>query len=156
MVDELYKAAIFGDFDAVKKIVAMSPEVVNNKDKYGFTVLHGLAEEENLEIMQYLIDYGANVNVKNDEGITPLHLAGWADIVKLLIKNGANLESVSKNGETPLVNLASEQEREDVIEALLQAGANVNAKNARGETALDIAISRGENEKICVIQKYAE
>ena len=151
---EFNDAAIYGDFNQVKTIVEKHPDCINQKDEYGFTVLHDLAGEEQYEILQFLIDHGANVNEKNDNGITPLHLAAWPEIVEILGKNGADLEAKSNNGDTPLISLSAEQESEDVMEALLKAGAQVHARNNSGKSALDIAIRREESRKIRVLKKY--
>lgn len=154
MNNEFYDAAIYGDYDQVKTIVKEQPDCINQKDDYGFTVLHGLAAEENYEIFQFLIDNGANVNEKNDSGITPLHLSAWPEVVELLVKNGADLEAKSNTGDTPLISLSAEQESEDVMEALLKAGADVNARNNSGKSALDIASRREESRKISILKKY--
>jgi uncharacterized protein len=77
MGTNIYDAAVYGDLDQVREIVEAHPEAVNETDEYGFTPLHGLAGEEHVEIAQFLIDRGAEVNAANDEGITPLHLATW-------------------------------------------------------------------------------
>ena len=89
----IYEAAVFGERDQVERIVAEHPEAVNEADDQGFTPLHGLAEEESLDLAQYLIDRGANVNAANADGITPLHLAAWPEMAELLLRNGARLEA---------------------------------------------------------------
>jgi len=57
------------------------------------------------ESVKKLIELGANVNAKTQQGYTPLMLAtiiNNKDIVTLLISHGANINMVSKNGETAL------------------------------------------------------
>ena len=52
-----------------------------------------------------LIDNGAEVNVKRDDGFTPLHTAviiNAAEVAKLLIANGADVNAKDKDGYTPL------------------------------------------------------
>ncbi len=154
MEKSLYDLAVFGDFDGVKRLVANKPGVVHQADDLGFTALHGLAEEEHPEIAEFLIQHGANVNARNNEGITPLHLSGWAKMAELFIRHGADLEANADGGRTPLLVLAAEQEREDVMEVLLKAGADVNATDEQGMTALDIALAREETEKVHILQRY--
>jgi ankyrin repeat protein len=150
----IYDAAVFGDMEVVKEIVSQHPEAVNERDEHGFTPLHGLAEEEHVDIAEFLVTHEADVNAANDEGITPLHLAGWPEMATLLLRNGAKLEAQSNLGATPLLVLAAEPEREDVIAVLLEAGASVNAIQNNGRTALDIAISRLEDDKVALLRRY--
>ena len=61
----------------------------------------------------YFINKKLNVNRKNKNGETPLHLAikiGVFDIIKLLLENGANIKLKNKNGITPF-DLADEEMR---------------------------------------------
>jgi ankyrin repeat protein len=154
MGTNIYDAAVYGDLDQVREIVEAHPEAVNETDEYGFTPLHGLAGEEHVEIAQFLIDRGAEVNAANDEGITPLHLATWPAMATLLLKKGADLEARSVRGETPLLVVAAEAEREDVMAVLLAAGADVNAMGDDGFTALDIALAREEDAKAALLRRH--
>jgi uncharacterized protein len=52
-----------------------------------------------------LIDYGADVLIRQSKGFTPMHEAavnGRIDLVQLLLDHGAEINSVADNGETPL------------------------------------------------------
>ena len=59
--------------------------------EYNRTVLHEAAEQDKQEIAGYLIQHGAEVNTKSDNGDTPLLLAAYntsVDLAKLLIEQG--------------------------------------------------------------------
>ena len=51
-----------------------------------------------------VLEYGANVNVLNSDGMTPLHLATKLDnlaVVKLLVNKEANVNAINNDGKTP-------------------------------------------------------
>jgi len=100
--------------------------------------LHSAAERGNPEIVQLLIDAGADVNGKTTLGTTPLHLARNGDVAIVLIKNGASVDERDSNGATPLWDAASSK-RLSVVEACLDNGANPHAIGPAKQTVLHIA-----------------
>ena len=57
------------------------------------------------DVLQFLLDHGADTNVQDNDFSTPLHLASFCRCskgVQLLLKHGANPNVQSKNGQTPL------------------------------------------------------
>jgi ankyrin repeat protein len=134
--------------EEVEKLLSHDPAAVNARDEYGFTPLHGVAGEDQLEMAEYLIAHGADVKARSNTGVTPLHLAPYPEMVRILVQHGANLEARDDGGGTPL-HLASENpEALDVMRELLQLGADVNAKDHSGGTALATALAREEPEKV--------
>ncbi len=94
------------------------------------------------------ISKGADVNIKNKDGKTPLHIAvenNYEDIVKLLLQKNADVNAKDNNGNTPL-HIAVEKGNYFVIKELLKAGADKNIKNNEGKTALDIAKELNDDE----------
>ena len=62
---------------------------INAKDSdWGYTALIYAAEYVNLEIVQFLIESGADVNIKNNDGKTALDLAETEEIKEVLKKAG--------------------------------------------------------------------
>lgn len=62
------------------------------------------------KVVRLLLECGANVNAKNDNGHTPLHVAVMAynysaDLVRLLLDHGAHIDQPDVHGHTPLQNL---------------------------------------------------
>ena len=140
---------VFGDIKGIKKQISLNKEIINSKDEYGFTALHNVMAEEQIEAIQLIINNGANVNTQNNDGIAPLHLAAYIENVDILLENGARINITDNNGNTALHVLASEgDDYNDIIEHLLLNGADKSIKNNNGETPLDIAISRQDSLNI--------
>ena len=84
---------------------------------------------------------GANVNAKNNNGMTALMFSaakGNTESAGVLIKYGADVNANNNYGMTALMFTASNGHPE-IAELLLKHGANVNAKDNDGDTALSMA-----------------
>jgi tetratricopeptide (TPR) repeat protein len=91
--------------------------------------------------VEVLLARGADVNVKDHRGRTPLFFAaankaGTKDMVELLLARGADINAKDVDGETPL-HYAPFSRQKDIVELLLIKGADVNAKSNSGHTPLD-------------------
>jgi hypothetical protein len=110
------------------------------------TPLHWALKNGQVYASKLLIDNGADVNAKNNDGHTPLHYAcvfGHVDAAKLLIHNEANVNAKSNNdGGTPL-HYASAEGHVDAAKLLIDNGADVNAKDNDGYTPLHNACENG-------------
>ena len=75
------------------------------------------------------------------------------DMVKLLIKKGADVNAADNDGETPLF-IAVYRDK-DIVELLIGKGADVNASNKYGETPLDeISNNKEKGEVKDMLVKY--
>ena len=92
----LHLLAKNGDYKAIEAILThiekessnKLSDVVNAKGDYDFTPLHE-AEIGNLDVVKYLVEKGADVNIPDENGWTPLHIAakeGKLDVVKYLVE----------------------------------------------------------------------
>lgn len=101
----------------------------------------------NVKKVRSALAEGANVNAKDNDGHTALIYAagvGHADVAKLLLDKGANIEAKAKDkwGGTALI-YAAMYGNADVVKLLLDKGANIEAKDNNGETALFWAAESG-------------
>ena len=115
--------------------------------------MHEAARQNFTELAKRLLDYGASVELRDRDGMTPLHWAAWyghLDIMELLLRHGAPLEAINKYGGTVLDGAVwgfrntqhPPANAIQVIERLLAAGANAGAVSPypTGSAAFDAAI----------------
>ncbi|KAJ7389064.1 hypothetical protein OS493_033923 [Desmophyllum pertusum] len=77
---------------------------INSQDIFGRALLHYVtAELQQNSILQFIIDHGADVNIKDRNGVAPLHLAcslkNTAN-VKVMFENGCLVDIADNNGAT--------------------------------------------------------
>ena len=103
------------------------------------------------EVVQRLLEKGADVNQANKGGATPLMLAsrnGGLEVVSLLLDSGANVEQQKEySGDTALI-LAAREGHLEVVQLLLGRGANVNQANKSGAKPLLVASEKGHTEVV--------
>ena len=98
-------------------------------------------QQNNTEEAEKLINAGANVNSKDELGVSPLHWAALnnnSKLVRFLLKNGANVNSAAVDGDTPL-QTAVILGHTDIVKLLLDSGADPSIADNLGTTPLDVA-----------------
>lgn len=119
---------------------------INARDHNGNTPLMWAASEGYEEIVQMLIDNGAEVNLQNYKGETALFLAasrGFSEIVASLIKNGANVNLSNVDEATPF-HAATACGYLDVMSNLARHGAFVNMQDIEGDSPLHYAVRESD------------
>ncbi|PSN58264.1 hypothetical protein C0J52_00147 [Blattella germanica] len=80
----------------------------NFRDEAGWTVLHRASEKGNLEMVQLLVSYGADLysNIDSHSGDLPIHTAvvnGRDEIMNFMLKEGVPVDARNKLGTTPML-----------------------------------------------------
>jgi ankyrin repeat protein len=115
--------------------------LINTRDlATGDTALHIVADRDSDgRWLKFLIQNGANPNVLNKKGVTPLMIAagkGNVDGVDALIKAGARVDEQDRLGETPLI-AATHKRDVAMVKLLLANGADPDRTDNSGRSARD-------------------
>jgi len=155
----LHVAAQEGNLSRVEAEIAKGADV-NLRDKaVGWTALGHAASKGHTNVVQFLLEHGAEANYRDSGGGVPLHFAalmGRANVVKLLLAHGADVNAKGGSGlqgDTAL-HLAAGSGRREVAVLLLKHGADLDALDDVGATPLDIAETAGEVEMAEFLRKH--
>jgi cytohesin len=164
------------DVDGLRRVLKEDPALVRQTEAgmlphWRWTLLHAAtAGPSVIGIVSALVDAGADVNVKDNEGNTPLHFAmkrmgareklplqDYEAVIKLLLEKKADVHAVNVGGATPLHTASAFRAAPAGVELLIQAGANVNQKAPEsygGWTPLHGAAARNSADIITVLLKH--
>jgi len=140
---EFLKAVRDRDGDAATEVLeSTNDSVINARDAVtGETALHIVTQRRDALWVRFLTHKGANPNVADKNGVTPLQNAssrGYVEGVEVLLKAGANVDGANRIGETALIAAVL---RRDVamVRVLLANGANPDRSDNAGRSARDYA-----------------
>ena len=128
-------------------------------DDHGNTVLHNVSNTTDVGVVKMLYTAGANINVINKVGKSPLILAVEADnatVARFLIEKGADTNVYSAETGTILNTMARRRGPWEVFEAAVKAGADVSLAHQKGykETLLHSAMGGFWDEDTEKIVRY--
>lgn len=142
------------DFPSARmnEILARSPELVDAPDHSGATLLLNALTGGNIEFAKTLIDHGADPNVRDELGNTPLHLAAGrgTEIVSQLLAAGADPSATNHRGATALFDARSPE----VAHALLHAGMPIDARDRNGNTAIMRIAQSGTRATVLAVLEH--
>lgn len=165
---DAYQAAYFGLEEKLFTLLANGADVNAPSEPHGGAVIHGLfcgfsaGKIENHEKLQNLVEKmlnaGANIDATTRQGVTALHsaiLLGQIRIVEMLVSRGANVNAQDSARNSPLMAAAACGQIA-IVKSLLSHGANAGLKNSAGETPRDVARKKGYAEVALVLAKHEE
>ena len=138
-------------FDVVQYLLERGIDVDSQADTEHSTPLHLASYWGGFKVAQMLLDHGADINVRNKNGRTPLHGAVnelpdndeecYFNAIQFLLEHGADVVAQDHDHMTPL-HVASQYHGTRVVRLLLEHSANVDALDNQSATPLHFA-SRG-------------
>jgi ankyrin repeat protein len=149
---DLAEAAATGDVARLRALLRTDPAAVkehaNSRSADGWPLLHLAAAFADRETVLTLLDASADVRqvsetpMRNEALHALLALSKDADVLRLLIERGADVNAVQTAGYRPL-HQAAVAGREDLVRMLLDAGADKTVRCDRGKTPAEYARERG-------------
>jgi hypothetical protein len=136
------------DITVTNEKSAKNKKLLKSEKKKEVSILE-IVENGDLDNLKVALENGADINIKNSLGQTPLHIAAIKndkDIAELLINNGAKIEVKDNNGETPLfcsIRFGSS----DVFTLLASKGVDFDVVNNNGEV-LSSLVMRTVSDKV--------
>ena len=165
---DIFTACEKGNVKIVEHLLRKDPGVVRARDQWHSTALHRAAFGGNTQIVELLLNAGADIDAESQHGLTPLFSAvhnAQVQVVRLLIARGAKVDPKLDTGESPLHISArgfrakvfyergagedwAPQQMVEIAQALLDAGADVNALAKGGTSPLHIAARYGNKAMV--------
>jgi len=152
---DIFSSSALGLTYIVKNLVQKYPKMVNavaidGSQPLGLASLFGRPET-----VQYLILHGAEVNSPsvNEQRVLPLHSAAAGrhlEVVRLLLANGADVNSEQQGGFTAL-HAAAQNGQLEMIQLLLANGAKTDSLTFERKTPADLARDRGHAEALTLL-----
>jgi ankyrin repeat protein len=141
-------AAHSGNKKIVTYLLEKGVSVDEKDDRYGRTALWAAAENGDVPMVHLLLEHGANPNLADKKGKTPLHATDSFECMALLLQHGADPNTPDKYGRTPLYMIVDfSHDPLDVakmVGLMLENGADPNiALKDNGRTPLHAAVANG-------------
>lgn len=130
---------------------------VNDRSVFnGMTALHFSARKGYNDLVNHLINSGANLELTDNDGFTPLWSTAFTDkgaTIELLLRKGANIRHLDANGNN-IITAAAANGSNKTIQLLVARGVDPGNKNKFGRTALFDAIEHNKIDTVRLLISY--
>lgn len=171
---KLHAAAAKGNNSVLANELAKQHDAVDDKNDSGKTPLHLAVTHGQYQTVKYLVEHGADVNLRDSAtpanyhsalerkllqqvaGATPLHYAAKSrhvEIVRYLLSRHADINAGSRYGNSPLHFAYFTENNNAMRELLVASGADVNARNNANDSPAEaglkyLALQKQFNEEV--------
>lgn len=153
---DIFDACRKNDRSAAEALYAHNPNVINAHDAKGFTPLILAVYNNSAEVVDFLLEKGADINAQDAAGNTALMgvcFKGYKVLAKKLIEAGASINQVNVNNANALTFAATFGQIE-IASMLLENGADYDQPDARGKTPYNHAIIQENIAMVELIEQY--
>ena len=154
----LFEACVVGSLERARSLLAANPGQVNAFSPDGFQPLGLAAFFKQAQMVQLLLENGAEVNTpsSNAQKVPPLNSAcasGSLEIVRMLLAHGADPNLRQAGGFVPL-HSAAQNGQVELIALLLEHGAEINLRAANGQNALSFALEANRAPAVELLRQH--
>ena len=106
---DLWEAAVKGDTTEIRQLISENTKIDAQEPVGGSSALMLACLYGQTESAEALIEHGASLTLKNNDGATALHIAAFfchKETVLLLLEQGANPNATNNSGQTPLESIS--------------------------------------------------
>lgn len=140
-----------GDVNGVLSVLESDPIALDQRDRRGLTALHHAARCGHVELIERLIERGADLEAENRHGHVPLSVAveeSQVEAVRCLLNKGADPNVRGGHYRGTVLHRAVLHRSLPIVVALIDADADPNRRDANGKTPLHDAIGVGNQELV--------
>ena len=152
--EDVFNVARNGSEKEIAQIYMETPEIINSKNKEGYTPFLLACYNGNIEVVKFLITKVENINGESKYG-TPLMAAVYKrdeEVINILLNHKVDV-NISDNKGTTALHYATMFNNTSIAKKLINAGAKSDIKDANGKTAFDYITSYKNEEILTLIKK---
>lgn len=147
-----HKAAKENDLESVRKLLSEYHVNVNCKNNLDRTALHWASANGNIDVIEKLVEDGADLESKDKYGMRPVLWAAWfghLEAIKVLITGGATPLCTNKQG-MGILHCAAQNNHVGVMNFIFESleNMNINEGEITGRTPLHLASEAGHIEAV--------
>ena len=157
-VTPLMVAAYHGHIEKVLSLLQKDSQSIFARNISGQTAMSYAIDKDHKKVIDLLLAYEADVDEVDSSGGSILHRCvhhGSISKVETCLKIGVNMDSVDRNGDTPLI-IAAKNGLEDIVRLLITSGCDISTKNREGLDALEQSFCRNHSGVQSILSDASE